>query len=137
MRRLAMKDTLLSDGTMVPKGTKLLVSTHKSWDPAIYPEPEKFDGYRFLRIREQGNETAQFVSISPQALGFGLGDLACPGRFFATNELKIILSHLLLKYDFKLAPNAVTTPEFQTLFMLSNTKANILVRRREEEISFD
>lgn len=36
-------------------------------------------------------------------MGFGFGRHSCPGRFFAANEVKIALCHILLKYDFKLA----------------------------------
>lgn len=32
---------------------------------------------------------------------FGHGRYACPGRFFASNESKIILATLLLKYDIR------------------------------------
>ncbi|KAI3539369.1 p450 monooxygenase [Colletotrichum abscissum] len=135
MRRIALKDTKLHDGTKIPKGTKLMVSTSKSWDADKYPNPEKFDGYRFLRMREeQGLETAQFVSTTPDALGFGMGKHACPGRFFAANELKIALSHILLKYDFKLAPGAPTDPTFQALYWSANDNARIVIRRRKEEI---
>ncbi|KAI3531126.1 ent-kaurene oxidase [Colletotrichum filicis] len=117
IRRIALKDTKLHNGTKIPKGTKLIVSTSKSWDTDKYPNPEKFNSYRFLRMRkEQGLETAQFVSTTPNALGFGMGKHACPGRFFAANELKIALSHILLKYDFKLAPGAPTDPTFQALY---------------------
>jgi hypothetical protein len=104
MRRLALEDIKLSDGTLIPKGSSLLVSSHKMWDPDVYPNPETFDPYRFLRLRDTpGHETsAQLVSPSPEHLGFGYGKHACPGRFFAANEVKIALCHILLKYDFKL-----------------------------------
>ena len=134
MRRLATKDTKLHDGTVLKKGTKLMVATHKSWDASIYPNPEKFDGHRFLRIREQGQETAQFVSTGPDALGFGHGRHACPGRFFAANELKIALSHILLKYEFKLVPTCNREPQFQGLFWYANDDARISIRRRKEEM---
>ena len=134
MRRLAVKDTKLQDGTFLKKGTKLMVATHKSWDASIYPNPEKFDGYRFLHIREQGQETAQFVSTGPNALGFGHGKHACPGRFFAANELKIALSHILLKYEFKLVPTCNREPQFQGLFWFANDDVQISIRRRKEEI---
>jgi cytochrome P450 len=114
-----------------------MVSTSKSWDPETYPDPDKFDGYRFLRIRDnQGLETAQFVSTTPDALGFGMGKHACPGRFFAANELKIALSHIIMKYDFKLAPGTPTEPSFQSLYCNANENAKILVRRRKSEIGF-
>jgi cytochrome P450 len=32
---------------------------------------------------------------------FGYGRHACPGRFFAANEIKMMLSRFLLNYEFK------------------------------------
>jgi len=42
---------------------------------------------------------SQFVSVSPSSLTFGLGRHACPGRFFAANEIKMICAVLLMNYD--------------------------------------
>lgn len=74
-------------------------------DESIYPDAHRFDGYRFYNKRQEpGHEHRhQFVSTSPEHFGFGHGMHACPGRFFAANEIKIFLVHLLLKYDWKFA----------------------------------
>ncbi|KAM6503662.1 hypothetical protein JOM56_000605 [Amanita muscaria] len=45
----------------------------------------------------------QFVSLSVDYVLFGHGRHACPGRFFVANELKVMLSHVLLNYDIKMA----------------------------------
>ena len=42
---------------------------------------------------------------------FGHGKFACPGRFFASNESKIILATLLLRYDIKLEHGENTRPQ--------------------------
>ena len=55
-----------------------------------------------MRENDGQEHVAQLVSTSPDHLGFGHGKHACPGRFFASNEAKIILIHLLLKYDWRL-----------------------------------
>ncbi|KAL7269164.1 hypothetical protein RUND412_008185 [Rhizina undulata] len=34
-------------------------------------------------------------------LAFGHGKHPCPGRFFAVNELKLLMSYIILNYDFK------------------------------------
>lgn len=39
------------------------------------------------------------VSTSSQHLAFGHGRHACPGRFFAANEMKLMLSFILQNYD--------------------------------------
>lgn len=35
-------------------------------------------------------------------MSFGFGRHACPGRFFACNEIKLIVAQLLLEYDVKM-----------------------------------
>jgi cytochrome P450 len=72
-------------------------------DPQIYPEPDKFDPYRFLKLREQSGENSKwlFESTSVDHFGFGHGRRACPGRWFATAVLKILLAQLILRYDWK------------------------------------
>jgi cytochrome P450 len=44
----------------------------------------------------------QFVTTSLESLNFGHGNHACPGRFFASNEMKVTLIELLRSWDFRL-----------------------------------
>lgn len=44
----------------------------------------------------------QFVTTSPESLSFGHGNHACPGRFFASNEMKVVLIELLRNWEFRL-----------------------------------
>ncbi|KAL2802262.1 cytochrome P450 [Aspergillus granulosus] len=137
MRRMAIKPMTLSDGTTVPKNSILFVSCERMWDPAVYPSPDTFDPYRFLKLREaSGHETsAQLVSPSPEHMGFGLGKHACPGRFFAANELKIALCHILLKYDIKFSDEWKNPQPFgMGLALSAEPRATMQIRRRKEEI---
>ena len=71
---------------------------------------DEFDPLRFYRLRTQAKDEGlvekaannQFVSVNQSSLTFGYGIHACPGRFFAANEIKMILAHALLRYDVKL-----------------------------------
>ncbi|OTA94990.1 hypothetical protein M434DRAFT_20535 [Hypoxylon sp. CO27-5] len=133
MRRVALSDVTLSDGTTLPKGDMIAVSTHNLRDPNLYPEPDKWDGRRFLRIRETvpGKENAsQLVTTTPEHLGFGHGYNACPGRFFAANEMKIIFVHLLLKYDWRLAPDTDPKPIFSGFSIRIDPTTKMEFRRR-------
>lgn len=101
-----MSGITLSDGTYLPAGTNIEVPAHTiQMDPSVYPNPDKFDGFRFYNMRQSSAEEAnrnQFVSVSMDSLNFGYGKHACPGRFFASNELKVILANVLLRYDIAL-----------------------------------
>ncbi|TQN67909.1 Cytochrome P450 monooygenase 1, partial [Colletotrichum shisoi] len=113
MGRRVMSEVQLKDGTRLPSECGIALSAEKMWDPEVYKNPRTYDGYRFLHMREaseQGEKTAQLVSTSPEHLGFGLGIHACPGRFFGANTVKLVMCHLLLKYDVKLADNTSTKP---------------------------
>ncbi|KAH0426574.1 cytochrome P450 [Colletotrichum camelliae] len=137
MGRIADADVHLSDGTVIPKGMKVAVANTSRHDPTIYENPLELDGYRFLRMRQTpGKENqAHFVTTSPDSLGFGHGQHACPGRFFAANEVKIAMCHLLLKYDVELVPGSDSSVQVHGFSLNSNRGARIRVRRRKEEIN--
>lgn len=105
-------------------------------DSAFYENPETSDPYRFLKLRQtSGHEhSAPLVSVSPEHMGFGLGKHVCPGRFFAVNEIKIALCHILLKYEFKLADGSVPRIRRYGIGLQADSLAKLAVRRRREQI---
>ncbi|KAF2017328.1 cytochrome P450 monooxygenase-like protein [Aaosphaeria arxii CBS 175.79] len=110
--RRVMKGITLSDGTYIPAGAIIEVPSHAIYqDDENYPSADEFDGFRFSKLRKGGGATEharnQFVTTNEQNLGFGYGRHACPGRFFAANEIKMILARLILDYDIK-NPDGVT-----------------------------
>lgn len=139
LQRLAISNVKLSDGTVLPRGGLLAVASSRRYDPKYYPNPEKFDGFRFLKMREEpGKENvAQYVSTSPDHLGFGHGNHACPGRFFASNEIKIIFCHILLKYDWRLVPGKNPETMIHGFNLAADHKTPLEIRRREPEIDID
>ncbi|KAL9122312.1 MAG: hypothetical protein Q9187_001140 [Circinaria calcarea] len=105
-KRKVLSDITLSDGTYLPKGTSVELPSYPiQMDPSVIPDPEKFDGFRFYKKRQSSAEEShgnQFVTVSKESLNFGYGRHACPGRFFASMELKVILANILLRYDIAL-----------------------------------
>jgi cytochrome P450 len=139
MNRYVEKEITLSDGTQIPKGVRVIVISDFA-NPEIYPEPEKFDIARFVKKRQEpGQENGwQFVTTSPTHLSFGHGEHACPGRFFASNEIKIVLCHLLMKYDWQYVPDE-PLPQPRKFDGGCSVKADtrIQARRRKPEIDLD
>ncbi|KAK6063592.1 cytochrome P450 monooxygenase [Seiridium cupressi] len=129
-------DVRLSDGTVLPKGSRMWIAGRFK-DPELYPEPEKLDAYRFLNLRAYAGKsnTWQHTAMTPEHLGFGYGDHGCPGRFFASNELKIALSFLLLNYDWKL-PDTRENPTFISFGIgnLLSPLCRLSYRRRTAEV---
>lgn len=92
----------LPDGTHLPQGTFIGTSSEGVMrDPAIFADPDRFDGLRFWKMRRQaGHENRhQFVSLSEYDTQFGAGSQACPGRFVVSYEIKLIVGYLLLCFD--------------------------------------
>jgi cytochrome P450 len=135
MRRFVTKDITLHDGTQLPEGSAIGISTSLMSDPAVYENPEKFDGYRFLKLaqKNQQSRNCSFVATSREHLAFGLGQHACPGRFFAANALKIALCHLLLKYEWKLLDGSKPRVWSSGYSRTSDPTMKIMIRRRTEE----
>lgn len=103
--RRALRSFTLSNGQYIPKGTIIEIPNHAiSRDPDLFPDPESFKPWRFAEMRGEGAEDArhQFVSVSQLLGSFGYGRHACPGRFFAANELKLILARAILTYDIRM-----------------------------------
>lgn len=138
MARVAREDVVLHDGQIIPKGDKMLVSCDRMWDENIYPDPLKFDPYRFANMRKSDNPkneaAAQLVSPTPEQMGFGFGQHACPGRFFVANEIKIALCHILLKYDLRLADGCEPKVQKFGMRLAADPMAKVSIRRRKEEI---
>ncbi|KAJ1325322.1 cytochrome P450 monooxygenase 2 [Microdochium nivale] len=132
---------------VLPKGAQTVVSAHLRFDPDVYEQPHKYNGRRFAEMRASGETKlpVHLVSTGLTSLSFGHGNHACPGRFFAANELKIALCHLLIKYDWEVAPgqnaggSALDMSPHMDGFILSvNMSAKLRYRKRTpEQISID
>lgn len=83
------------------------------------------------------DKQAHLVSTSRDMLGFGHGVHSCPGRFFAANEIKVALCHMLLKYDWKLPGGVVPESSWFGMALSGDQKAKLIIRRRCEELDID
>lgn len=137
MNRLVKHDITLSNGEVLPRGARIMVNDDKVNDPDSFPDPGKFDAARFQRLREQPGEENrhQFVTTTSDHMAFGHGQHACPGRFFASNEMKILLCFLLLKYDIRhvIGQARPKHMNFETA-RFADPSTQVEIRRRTEEI---
>ncbi|KAJ5336042.1 Cytochrome P450 [Penicillium brevicompactum] len=130
LERKALRDVVLPNGMVIPRGTNIAIDSSMMWDAEIYPDPLTYDPYRFLRLRESGNSAIALASTSPEHIAFGIGKPICPGRFFASNEIKIALAKILLSYDVRLAGKVRPKVLELGFEMLSDPEARLEVRKR-------
>ncbi|KAM6491947.1 Cytochrome P450, partial [Amanita muscaria] len=140
MRRKALKDFTFSDGMAIPAGTSVsipYVPVHTDPASSSLSEryPKNFDGFRFEKMRKQNGEDSkhQFVSLSVDYILFGHGRHACTGRFFMATEMKVLLAHILLKYNVKMADGQGQPKNWQFgRYSGPDTTAKILFHKRRE-----
>ena len=163
LTRKACKDVTLVDGTVIPKGTFVAApqsATHLNEE--YYPDASTFDPFRFSRAREEEGQALkhQFVNTSTEFIAFGHGkhawcvaspctlyfrnrcskaDTSCldagsPGRFFAVNELKVVVAYILLHYDLKPAGDG-TRPKnvYLARNILPDPTGKVLFRKRKRK----
>ncbi|KEQ98169.1 hypothetical protein AUEXF2481DRAFT_36669 [Aureobasidium subglaciale EXF-2481] len=131
--RIITRDYALKDGLVIPAHTTIGMPTQAiNMDPEHYYEPDKFDGLRFYNLKVAGTSASKtdYVASNGASLNFGYGRHACPGRWFAANEIKSIMAYLLLNYDIKFADGQSRPENLQVETQnLPNPTATVLSRR--------
>ncbi|KAK5127729.1 hypothetical protein LTR08_004229 [Meristemomyces frigidus] len=122
-------------------------------DPELYPQPEGYDAFRFSRPRENFEQKQNdgkldekdrgemlrlkgtgMITTSDTFLPFGHGKHACPGRFFVSHELKMLLAYLVMNYDVESLPERPPNTWFGPM-VIPPMKQTIRVRRRKQGVS--
>ncbi|KAL4972598.1 putative cytochrome P450 [Aspergillus desertorum] len=136
--RVDTKDYALSDGLTIPANTTIGIPTHAiSMGPALCPDPGVFQGFRFADLqkkRDAGEKGTSFAYAAshPTSMTFGYGRHACPGRFFASAEIRAIMAYLIMNYDFRFPagkPDRPPSLPFETQY-LPNHEARVMFKRR-------
>jgi cytochrome P450 len=143
-QRKVNKTFQLSDGQVIPAGVFLEVpSGGIHFDEELFPNADKFEPLRFYDMRqsktkEQSHTKAaevvansQFVSVGQSSLSFGYGRHACPGRFFAVNEIKMIMACILLRYEISNPPGVTERHKNQLIGaqIVPDATKSIMVRK--------
>lgn len=127
---------------MLHAGTRIAVpSYHMLHDTKNVPgsaPPSEFDPFRYSRLREDPDhpENAQkylFAMVDPHNMAFGYGKHACPGRAYTSDEMKMVLAHMLLKYEWSF-PAGQQRPKNFTIDtdMYPDRSARVMLKRRED-----
>ncbi|KAL0062050.1 hypothetical protein AAF712_011128 [Marasmius tenuissimus] len=120
----------------VPKGATVGVAQAGiHFDERYYGEnASKFDAFRFSRPKEDGSATTNedLVTTSPNFLAFSHGVHACPGRFFAANQLKLIMANLVLNYDVQPLPSRPANTPLGDV-MIPPIRATMKIKRRKRD----
>ncbi|KAL8906557.1 MAG: hypothetical protein Q9207_001941 [Kuettlingeria erythrocarpa] len=133
------RDLTLSSGITIPAYTTIGFPAYAiAHDPKFYPDPSRFDGFRFVPSSSNSTPYAPqqqqpiFTTTNASNLMWGYGKHACSGRFFATNEIKLILAHFLLRYDFAFKQGEGRPKNWPyELHNMADPTVEILVRKRK------
>ncbi|KAI0183417.1 cytochrome P450 [Xylaria flabelliformis] len=114
VRRAATQPFMFSDGTKLAIGdwactpVRAIMQSEK-----YYPQPLEFNGFRFVKPHDLSRVSdRKFAILQPKPSKlvdvnltwhvWGIGRMACPGRYYATAVMKVIISQLIMHYDTKL-----------------------------------
>ncbi|KAK0611433.1 putative cytochrome P450 [Immersiella caudata] len=136
-----IRKIIAKDGLTTPSGIHLPYGTIVGGpgyaihhDSAIYSDPDEYRPFRFSDMAESlgdGKRTKlSLVNTGVDYQVFGHGRLACPGRFYASAKLKILLGHLLLHYDFESLPRQ-KLDMWRVASQIGGLSPKLRVRRRK------
>ncbi|KAL4865751.1 hypothetical protein BDV12DRAFT_187935 [Aspergillus spectabilis] len=114
----------LDDGTHLPYGARLSVAAYAIHrDDANWPDAATYNPSRHEKA------SLPMSRGSESLLSFGLGKRACPGRFFVTDELKLLFAHMLTKYEIKVIKPPVTKVGLLKELTLRGPQEQLVIRR--------
>ncbi|KAI1132438.1 cytochrome P450 [Nemania abortiva] len=114
-RRFALKPFSFSDGTKLAVGDWACTPVRAIMqNPAHFPEPLTFSGFRFASLESlkgtnmeespniSQNLPSKLVDVDDSWHVWGTGRMACPGRYYATAIIKVIMAQIIMEFDCQL-----------------------------------
>ncbi|KAL9028492.1 MAG: hypothetical protein Q9196_003147 [Gyalolechia fulgens] len=137
-RLILLTAAALSDGTVIHPGeTIAMPSEPMSQDTEYYDDALRFNGDRFYQAMTKGPDESRslnykYTEIEPGNLSWGNGRFSCPGRWYASMMMKLLLATLILRYDFEFPPDQTGRPSnvVVDVHVLPDMKRQILIKRR-------
>ena len=131
--RKAENDFMFSNGVLLPKDALVFAAAHaRHLDQKIYADADTFDGFRFSKesCEEGGSRCPPVVNTTADYLVWGYGRHACPGRFYASAVMKMVLAHIVIGYDVRFEDGVRPKDVFLGLNRIPDRKATVLFRKR-------
>jgi cytochrome P450 len=112
----------LSGGIHLPQGVRVVMPTHSiQTDEEKFENATQWDGFRFSRPHEEFLASAAgkvsgdagrldkvlehknrgLIVTTDDFFTFGAVRHACPGRFFASQEIKLMIAYIVMNFDLK------------------------------------
>jgi cytochrome P450 len=103
--RIVLSDIRLSDGLCIPKGQFIsFPGEPMAMDKEYHDNPEVFDPLRFFILDTRiakGTPEYELAGIEFGNLHWGGGMSTCPGRWYASAALKLMVGLIIMNYDIK------------------------------------
>jgi cytochrome P450 len=138
MQVISPEGLIIQGDVKLPYGSRISIPSYGvHLDEDVYPDATQYDAFRFSRKTEATEDGAtasctsqdSMVSACAEYLPFGMGRHSCPGRFFASAELKLFLAYVTKHYDIKFMD---TRPKFNSVghFPIPPLTETIWIRRK-------
>ncbi|KAJ8133116.1 hypothetical protein O1611_g504 [Lasiodiplodia mahajangana] len=116
-RRGVLQPFTFSDGTRLGIGDWACTPARAIMQKAeYYPDPTSFHGFRFadaatmhkaaIPLSFPSQNPTQLTDVGDTWHVWGTGRMTCPGRFYATAVMKVIISQIIMQYECKLIDEA-------------------------------
>ena len=137
LQRWTRKPFTFSNGLHVPAGYTIHSAAEMLQTDSVHhgEHAAEFDPWRWADIRQDDAESLkhQMVATGSTLLHFGHGKHACPGRFFAANELKAMLAHLVVEYDIRFKEGETRLPSLMIEHNIMPPQMQLQIRKRQKD----
>jgi cytochrome P450 family 110 len=120
--RVARHDLRIG-GHDIPAGSRIFPSAYLAQrNPAVFPEPDRFQPERFLAGR----------SYEGSYFPFGFSPRTCIGRHFVMRQMILMTSAIVRLADLALAPGYEARPQRRLVLILPRQGTRMILERRRE-----
>lgn len=96
-KNISKENIILSNGVIIRPGESVYINTYANHiDPTVQKTIDDLKEYKPFRFINTGKNSTK---IGDDFLTFGMGKHACPGRWFAVQEIKTLISYIIRQYE--------------------------------------